>query len=478
MLFYSPLFLVFFLFLFMAYVCCPHPVQNRLLLASSLVFYGIWDWRFLGLLLGVCFLNYRAALEIAKNRSLKKRKLILWAAVASNLSVLIFFKYAYFLGGILETLIGFWKAPVKLLSIQIILPIGISFYTFQALSYTVDVYRKSIRPNTRFQDFLLYISFFPQLIAGPIERAGHLMTQITAPRSVNWERVSRGSFLFFWGVYEKVFVADNLAHWVDGIFRQSSWTGPQVLWSLYGFAIQIFCDFDGYSNMAKGLACCLGFDLMDNFRFPYFSKNPKEFWGNWHISLSSWLRDYLYLPLGGNTGSSWHGARNLMITMILGGLWHGASWNFVFWGIYHGVLLVIYRFLFCSSAVPAGVASEHGTSRRAVSVGLQRILFFHAICLGWLWFRVPSMGQAGSMLKALVMGWPSGGSGEFLSLGGHFLGISALFAVWHTLCYYRKDLMAVYQLHPNIKSILYLIMFYSICYGRPAIAQPFIYFQF
>ena len=229
-------------------------------------------------------------------------------------------------------------------TLDVILPAGISFYTFQTLSYTIDVYRRQLQPVRSFSEFALFVALFPQLVAGPIERAGRILPQIGSVRVVSWERLKTGGWLVLWGLYKKVVIADNLAVVVDAVYRPgSNPTSAEIIVATYAFAWQIYCDFSGYTDIARGTARILGFDLILNFKIPYAAVNPAEFWRRWHISLSTWLRDYLYISLGGNRHGRWLTYRNLFLTMVLGGLWHGAAWPFVLWGAYHGLLLMGHR---------------------------------------------------------------------------------------------------------------------------------------
>ena len=301
MLFNSIQFFVFFLIVYSLYLILNHKWQNRMLWLASYIFYGCWDWRFLSLIIissGVDF--YCGAKIDAANESCQRRK-FLFVSVAVNLIILGFFKYFNFFVSSLNSLFIAFGLSIDIPILTIVLPVGISFYTFQTMSYTIDIYYKKIKPVDSFSDFCLFVAFFPQLVAGPIERAKNLLPQILRPRKVNLCDFYSGSYLIFWGIFLKVFIADNLAQVVDPIFiKEPPYMGKEVLVSLYAFSFQIFCDFAGYSNIAIGVARCMGFKLMNNFNLPYFSTNPSEFWQRWHISLSSWLRDYLYIPLGGN----------------------------------------------------------------------------------------------------------------------------------------------------------------------------------
>src|SRR3989338_4479606 len=301
MLFNSLELAIFFIIVYGLYLFMGHRWQNRTLLVASCVFYGMWDWRFLGLLFVTVLIDYLVGLKIQATEDLKKRKFFLAISVFSNLLILGFFKYFNFFAQNLHGFLANLGVAVPLEPLRIVLPVGISFYVFQSLSYTIDVYRKKLEPAKNFLDFSLFVTYFPQLVAGPIERATHLLPQVLSPRKVTLDGFYEGCYLIFWGLFQKVFVADNLAAIVNPVFAAPPpYNGAKVLLTLYAFAFQIYCDFAGYSNMARGLGKCMGFDIMVNFNIPYFAANPREFWQRWHISLSQWLRDYLYVPLGGN----------------------------------------------------------------------------------------------------------------------------------------------------------------------------------
>lgn len=402
MLFNSVQFAIFFVVVYGLYLGLNHRWQNRLLLAASYFFYGCWDWRFLFLLILTTGIDYICAVNVERTEELKVRKRWLAATLVSNLVILGFFKYFNFFAENLEQLLGTFGWQVDGLTLRIILPVGISFYTFQSMSYAMDVYRGRVRAIHHFLDFALFIVFFPQLVAGPIERSQHLSPQITNPRSVKWKDVSSGLLLMLWGLFKKVMIADNLAKVADSVFSQpGSANGAAILVAVYAFAFQIYCDFSGYSDMARGMARMMGFDIMINFRFPYFSNTPREFWKRWHISLSTWLRDYLYIPLGGNRSGSIKTYRNLMGTMLIGGLWHGAAWTFVIWGALHGVYLSLQRFFTEAFRRVFGTIPFFKT----VMLFFAGVMTFHLICLGWLFFRAQSLSQAADFLQLLFHRW-------------------------------------------------------------------------
>jgi alginate O-acetyltransferase complex protein AlgI len=341
MVFNSLHFIWFFIVVYCAYRLLPHRAQNWLLLAASYYFYAAWDWRFLGLLMASTIVDYTCALAIARAAAPRRRRALLVLSLAFNLTLLGFFKYFNFFADNLHVIFSALGWSVDFVTLRVLLPIGISFYTFMTMSYVIDVYRREIPATRDLLDFAVFVAFFPHLVAGPILRAARLLPQIDAPRRITREQLRDGAWLIAWGYFQKVFVADNLAALADAVFAPAAQpSGINVLVGVYAFAFQIYGDFAGYSNIARGTSKLMGIELIENFRFPYFVRTPQIFWRHWHISLSTWLRDYLYIPLGGSRGPEWKTWRNLIITMGLGGLWHGAAWTFVIWGLYHGVLLV------------------------------------------------------------------------------------------------------------------------------------------
>ncbi|MFZ5801549.1 MAG: MBOAT family O-acyltransferase [Candidatus Omnitrophota bacterium] len=478
MIFNSAVFAQFFFVVYVLYLALQRhlKIQNWLLLIASAVFYGAWDWRFLFLIFFTITVDFTVAKALDRTASPTWRRWLLGLAVGVNMGVLGFFKYFDFFVQSFERLLGAFGFLVTGPSLGILLPVGISFYTFQSMSYVIDVYRKRLEPARHWVDYAAYVSYFPQLVAGPIERATHLLPQILKPRVIRSDDLYEGSYLILWGLYKKMFVADNLARLVDPVFAaQGDYNGIVVLLALYAFAFQIYCDFSGYSDIARGLGKCMGFDIMNNFNLPYFATNPRDFWRRWHISLSTWLRDYLYIPLGGNAKGPWRTYRNLMITMLLGGLWHGAQWTFVFWGAYHAVLLVGYRMMepFWSRRSSAGP----GTGARWLHV-VKIVFFFHLVCLGWVFFRAQSMHQAVRMLGALGTQFHAVPG---LGIGGMALSLIALtlFLGWaQGLQYVRRDPFAILKLRAPIQGIAYLYMFYAILLYGVLSNEEFIYFQF
>ena len=475
MLFNSLQFFLFFLLVYGLYLVLSHRAQNRLLLAASFLFYGAWDFRFLPLFAGSCLMNYAGGLWVHRLDDPRRRKRALVVTMAANLLLLGFFKYFNFLTGSGYSLLQALGVPVTAWRLDVILPMGISFYTFQAMSYVIDVYRRELEPCRSAGDFSLYVAFFPQLVAGPIERATHLLPQVLAPRTVDRYGLIHGGYLILYGLFQKLVVADHLAVTVDYFFNKpEAPAGVPALLALYAFAFQIYCDFAGYSNIARGLAHLMGFRIMANFRTPYFAANPAEFWHRWHISLSTWLRDYLYIPLGGSRGGARGTYRNLALTMLLGGLWHGAAWNFVFWGAYQGAMLIIHRLLAPFLRLPARTPRVLAAAGRAVTV----FVFFHLVCLGWLLFRARSAGQIGAWLTALVTDFHAPDA----ALVKHLLVRLALFAgplLVLDFAQYRSDdpyVLFKWPLWARVLVMLFLV--YALLLFGYNRAQSFIYFQF
>ncbi|AFM03893.1 putative membrane protein involved in D-alanine export [Bernardetia litoralis DSM 6794] len=313
-------------------------LQNFLIVASSYFFYGWWDWRFLFLIFLSSLVDYLVGRGFSKIENQTKRKLLLATSIIFNLGLLIFFKYYNFFIDNFVTAFTFLGNPIKINTLDIILPVGISFYTFQTLSYSIDVYRRKLKPTNDFIAFLAFVSFFPQLVAGPIERATHLLPQFYTKRIFDYNNAVLGVRQILWGLFKKIVIADNCAEYANLIFNNSTdYVGLALVLGALFFTFQIYGDFSGYSDIAIGTSRLLGFDLMRNFNFPYFSRDIAEFWRRWHISLSTWFRDYLYIPLGGSRGSIWLKIRNTFIIFIVSGFWHGANWTFIVWGALNAI---------------------------------------------------------------------------------------------------------------------------------------------
>jgi alginate O-acetyltransferase complex protein AlgI len=470
MVFNSLEFVVFFAAVYALYRVLPHRPQNRLLLVASYYFYAAWDWRFLSLLIGSTVVDYSVALYLGRRHDDAHRRRVLWISIAFNLGVLGFFKYYGFFAENLRVLLDTAGIGVSLPTLQVVLPIGISFYTFMTLSYVIDVYRREIAPTRDLLDFAVFVAFFPHLVAGPILRASSLIPQIAHPRRPTRAQMSDGAWLVGWGLVKKVLVADNLARIADAVFANPAPSALEVLVGVYAFAFQIYGDFSGYTDIARGISKWMGIELNLNFLFPYFVRSPQAFWKHWHISLSTWLRDYLYVPLGGNRGSRARTYRNLMITMILGGLWHGAAWPFVIWGVYQGALLVVYRWAGERWQGARWIAALDGPAGRILGWAVM----FHLTCYGWLIFRADSASTIARMTAAL--GRWDGSVPATLAL--EWLFYSAPLLLVHGYEAWRRDLHAVPSLpllprYVTVVGLAYLTLLFGEFGG-----SQFIYFQF
>ncbi len=355
------------------------------LLAASYFFYGYWKWQYTALLLLTTIIDYLAGYFINASENPSRRKLYLIFSLSTNLGLLAVFKYYNFFSGSISGWFGWTAIPLNVL-----LPVGISFYTFQSMSYTIDVYRRVLPPCKSFVDFALYVSFFPQLVAGPIVRAIDFLPQLISKPLFDWVQFRSGLHLIVRGLIEKVVIADNLAPIVERVFENpSAFSGVDLWIGTYCFAFQIFADFAGYTDIARGVARLMGYEFMENFRRPYVALNISDFWRRWHISLSTWLRDYLYIPLGGSRKGKLRTYMNLLITMVLGGLWHGANWTFLLWGLFHGILLTIQH---------AFSRKEEERQPQPFLNAVRALATFHLVCIGWVLFRADSATIAGQML--------------------------------------------------------------------------------
>jgi alginate O-acetyltransferase complex protein AlgI len=474
MLFNSYQFALFFVLLFWCYTKLQHKQQNILLLVGSYFFYGCWDWRFLSLILLSTTVDYVTGIKIDASLLPESRKWWLAVSVVINLGILGIFKYFNFFSEQLVSLLTFMGTEVSFPTISLILPVGISFYTFQTMSYSIDVYRNQIRPTRNFIDYALYVSFFPQLVAGPIERSTNLIPQVIQERKVlDSQAAQRYLYLIGLGLFAKVVIADNMAALVDTVYLQEAQKvfGIEVVMATYAFAFQVYGDFLGYSTIACGVAGLMGFHLMENFRRPYFATNPSDFWRRWHISLSTWLRDYLYIPLGGNRTKTWKMFRNLLVTMVLCGLWHGAAWHFIMWGLFHGVLLCGYRLAFLQT--PGG-ASPNRPPHFFYRV-LTGIVFFNLICVGWLLFRAESMGQALAFMERVGAGL------KMTSLGLGMMVLLAFYVVPFILFEWYCEKKGTFAILDSCNTLKVLVCLYGIImivfFSSPE-KHDFIYFQF
>jgi alginate O-acetyltransferase complex protein AlgI len=470
MLFNSLIFPPFLAVVLGLYAVLRHRGQNVMLLLASYFFYACWDWRFLGLLLISTTTDWTLANLISRQRNHRIAKWYVGASVTINLVFLGFFKYFNFFVDSLSALMGTFGLGGIDLHLRVILPVGISFYTFQSISYIVDVYRGDVEPAKNPIDFALFVAFFPHMVAGPIMHSRDLLPQMQHPRHTTAARIREGAWLMLWGFFKKLVIADNLAILVNHVFASDSpASAATVLIAVYAFAYQIYCDFSGYTDIARGVAKLMGFELMLNFNQPYLALNPPDFWRRWHISFSTWLRDYLYISLGGNRRGPILTYRNLMLTMILGGLWHGAAANFVLWGFYHGALLVVHRLV----TEEWKLWRWDGPLARLTS----RILMFHAVCYGWLLFRATSLTQIRSFTRALFAGpWIDSGVPALLSL---LLPLAAMLWLVEAWVKNADDPTSspgwALGLGPAVCTLLIVIL---LVLAPPGGGQSFIYFQF
>ena len=470
MLFPTIEFAIFFALVFPLSWMLQHRRTQRklLLLTGSYIFYGAWDWRFTLLLFQCSMFNYGFGRWL-QSAPEAKRKRIVTLAVVSNLATLGFFKYYGFFLTSFSDLLGSLGFERDIHILEIVLPVGISFFTFQGMSYVIDVYRRELKVSTNPIDVLLYISFFPQLVAGPIVRAKTFFKQLREPLDSGAIPVAFATRLILLGLFKKVVVANYLATMlVDEVFQDPSNFGAvDVLFGVYGYAIQIYCDFSAYSDIAIGVAALLGYQFEPNFDRPYRAHSLKNFWRRWHISLSSWLRDYLYISLGGSRGGRVKTYRNLLLTMLLGGLWHGAAWNFVIWGALHGSALAVERF-----------ALEHlglRWKRRLIVTSFQIFLVFHFVCFTWIFFRAETFDLSIEILRSLgnfeakiAILTPFTASLILLPFAFQFLNES----------FYVRLEKAFGKLTPSVQGLVIGIILTILSGVSPEGVAPFIYFQF
>jgi len=470
MLFPTVEFAIFFFIVFgVSWAIRPWPLARKLfLVAASYFFYGFWNWKFMFLLFSCSLGNYIFGILIGRSKNSTARRGWLVAAVTWNLAILGFFKYYGFFMSSFTNMFTFLGLGAHIPILEIVLPVGISFFTFQAMSYVIDVYRREIAYTTSLLDILLYISFFPQLVAGPIVRAKNFLPQIQRDVDPGKIDASRAFLLIMGGLFKKVVIANYIAtELVDHVFVNpqiySTW---ELLAGVYGFAVQIYCDFSAYSDIAIGVALLLGYSFPDNFNNPYRSKSFQEFWLRWHISLSTWLRDYLYISMGGSKISKLATYRNIAITMLLGGLWHGASWKFVFWGALHGAGLAVERLLH----------DKYGVWKKTLAWQVVSVIFvFHFVCLGWIFFKADSFNSAVDYLNAFsnLSTQPSLLTPFVLALlviglGMHFLPKGPLDKMHNRFS----------QLPLYIQGVIMGVFLVILSAWGPEGVAPFIYFQF
>ncbi|MGD1845351.1 MAG: MBOAT family O-acyltransferase [Salibacteraceae bacterium] len=475
MLFNSYIFLLFLVLVIPTYRILKGRSRTFFLLACSYFFYGYWDWRFCSLLLISTVADFLIGQRLFAATDDRLRKRFLWLSMGINLGILGFFKYFNFFVDSFEPMVQSLGGHLDFLHLNIILPVGISFYTFQTMSYTIDIYRKRIEPTRDFWSFALFVAFFPQLVAGPIERAADLLPRLEKLGLPTREQFRQGMALIVTGMFKKVMLGDTTGRLVDPIFAQSElYRSDELLFGLFLFSIQIYADFSGYSSIARGLAKLLGVELMHNFQQPYLSSNITEFWRRWHISLSSWLKDYLYISLGGNRQGTFRTHINLMTTMLLGGLWHGSNWTFVIWGGLHGTYLILHKLLL-KGAKP----TTHFEYQNAGQLGkyvLKVVATFLLVLLTWLFFRAEGLGQALEVLSSFVH-WETGEfSGRLLKIALAFLVVTMAIDIAE---YYTKKHTFLLKVPNGIRQgIMVSMALITLLYLFQAKPLPFVYFQF
>ena len=473
MAFNSSVFAIFLILVFAIYWLLNKNlrIQNLFIVVASYFFYGWWDWRFLSLLLVSSIVDFISGYYMAQTNVPRKKKLLLGISLFTNLGILGTFKYYDFFATSFVALFQKFGIDLNIHTLNVLLPVGVSFYTFQTLSYTIEVYRKNLEPSKDLIAFMAFVSFFPQLVAGPIERAKRLLPQFYKKRIFSYEQSVSGLRLMLWGFFKKIVIADNIARSVDLVFNHpEDFHGITVVLATIGFAIQIYCDFSGYSDIAIGCAKLFGIEIMKNFDAPYFSKSPKEFWRRWHISLSTWFRDYVYIPLGGNKKGFSKMQLNLMITFLISGLWHGANQTFVIWGFLHGSAVCIQNYF------------EHKKINFRVNNYLSGVLLFSFVCFAWIFFRAGNI-QAAILLISNIF-HPAGASEINRFLGSQiylsrFAASLCLFVLLEIIMRNIKMQKWFNRIQRKWRwAFYYAIVFWIIYFGAFDNTPHFIYFQF
>lgn len=497
MLFNSIQFLLFFPLVCIIYFAIPHRIKWIWLLLASYYFYMCWNAKYALLMFTSTFITWLSGLFISKfnnPENPKKSKILKNTTVAvsfiSNLAILFFFKYFDFAIENLNHILGMLNISLVTPAFDVILPVGISFYTFQALSYTMDVYREEIPPERNLFRYMLFVSFFPQLVAGPIERSKNLIHQLHERHKFDFERVKSGLLLMLWGYFQKLVIADRVAIAVNTVYNSyTDFGGVELILATVLFAIQIYCDFSSYTDIARGAAQVMGFRLMDNFKQPYFSRSIAEFWRKWHISLSGWFKDYLYIPLGGNRKGTFRKYFNIMMVFLASGLWHGASWNFVIWGALHGVYQI---FGSMTLSLRKKICELFSINRNTHAHHfIQRCITFVLVCFGWIFFRANTFSDAKGIIRKIFTEFNpwilSDGSLYNIGLDHRqlfivFISALVLFIVSYMHYYNRSIRQAVLKTNiimrwASIFALIFAVLIFGI-YGPGYSESQFIYFQF
>ena len=448
--------------------------QNLLIVIASYVFYGLWDWRFLSLIIFSSFLDYSIGLYLKKEQKQSKRKLLLWISICVNLGFLGFFKYCNFFIDSFVDSFAFFGGKLEINTLNIILPVGISFYTFQTLSYTIDVYFRRLEPTKNIISFFAFVSFFPQLVAGPIERATNLLPQFNKMRTFDYSNAIDGLRQALWGLFKKVVIADNCAKYANIIFNNSDdYSGSTLFLGAFLFAFQIYGDFSGYSDIAIGISRLFGFELKRNFAFPYFSRDIAEFWRRWHISLSTWFRDYLYIPLGGSRGGLSMKIRNTFIIFIVSGFWHGANWTFVIWGFLNALYFL-----------PLMLTNKNRNNTDIVAQGkylpnikefFQMLITFLITLIAWVFFRANTVEHAFAFLRDMIS-WDLFLAPEMFPNYIMYLLFGFIVVEWFGR-HGEYALQQIDSINKPLRWALYLVLI-VLMFRFAGEEQAFIYFQF
>ncbi|GGZ69100.1 MBOAT family O-acyltransferase [Algibacter mikhailovii] len=476
----------FFVFLFLVYVLYwgilkkKHTAQNILLLVASYIFYGWWDWRFLSLILLSTIVDYFVGMQIDKQSSHSKRKQWLWVSVLFNVGLLGFFKYYnFFVESWIEMFEVMGYSIKSTWTLKVILPVGISFYTFQTMSYSFDIYYKKLKPTKDFLSFAAFVSFFPQLVAGPIERASNLLSQITNKRTFSYNQSVSGLKLILWGLFKKIVIADALAPIVDDVFANySTYPASSLILGVVLFSFQVYGDFSGYSDIAIGTAKLFGIELMSNFKFPNFSRNVAEYWQRWHVSLSTWFRHYIYIPLGGSRVSKLKSVRNIIIIFLVSGFWHGANWTFIFWGAFHAVAFIPVFLLGRNTIYKNTVVGEHSIFPSFLEIG-QVLLTFAIVTFSRIFFRSESITDAFGFIRRIFENFSYS---EYLHPMGYrmidYYVLIVLFVIYEYII--RKDERSPFKFKSKyIRFLAYaVVIFFMLLFYDSGFDRSFIYFQF
>lgn len=465
-------FWIFFLVVLLVYFLLRHKQQNIFLLVASYVFYGCWDWRLSFLLIIPTVTDYFCGSMIEKCKEYKEKGRYLTLSLMVNLSVLLFFKSFNFFIKEFNLLLAGLGLNAYSLHLNIILPIGISFYIFKSLSYTIDIYRRQLKPVSSFLDYALFVSFFPSLLAGPIERAANFLPQILNKRTITWGDIRIGLYLIYWGAFKKIFIADNLAPIVQAaLYSPQDYTGSEILVVLYAAAFRLYCDISGYTDIARGVAKCMGFNLSINFNLPYFSKNISEYWRKWHMSMTYWFRDYVYFPLFAFTkGDAYFSS---FVTLLCISLWHSISLSSIWRGIYYGLAVCIYQ-LYKRRTIAIGVKSSNKITRAIIGF-LSLVITFHIVCIGGLFFYEIGVPDIVKLISKIIFSF----NAEYSHLGIMQLSVYIWILLFVELLQaMRKDEFIILKINIFLRLAMFWFMFWGIFGGSGGLSKPFVYFGF